>query len=133
MSGPAGEHERHRGGAATTFNFQTGTVLDLRSSRASAPAVPTQSSPCRSRGNVQLNGAATTEGQVLGTFVQGTGASGAVTIVPSGFTLATGDTFLLSRSGDAVLLTFQPVPEPATVMGIAAGALWGLAGSSAAA
>jgi fibronectin-binding autotransporter adhesin len=116
-------------GAGTTFNFQTGSVLDLSllPGFGSGSAYTVVAMPAGAGGNVQLDGSGTGNGQVLGTFVQGTGASGSVTIVPSGFTLMDGDTFLLSRSGDAVLLTFQPVPEPATVMGIAAGAL-GLGG-----
>ena len=60
-------------------------------------------------------------------YVEGSGSSQAVTIVPSGFALANGDTLILSRTGDAVILSFQPVPEPATVLGLAAGAL-GLGG-----
>ena len=76
--------------------------------------------------NVLLNGAATTNGQVLGTFVQGTGASGPVTINPSGFALTSGDTFTLTRSGDAVVLSFQPVPEPGSVLAVATLALGGV-------
>ena len=63
------------------------------------------------------------EGFVFGTFVQGSGATAGVTIVPSGFAPAAGDTFILTRTGDAVLLSFQPVPEPATVLGLTAGVL----------
>ena len=114
-------------GGATTFNFLTGSILDLTQlpGFGSGGAYTLVSMPAGAGGNVLLNGTATTDGQVFGTFIQGTGASGAVTIVPSGFTLVAGDAFLLSRTGDSVLITFQPVPEPATVLGLAALALGG--------
>jgi autotransporter-associated beta strand protein len=116
-------------GSTTTVDFKTGSILDLSliSGFGSAGNYTIVSMPTGSGANVLLDGVATTDGQVLGTFVQGTGASGAVTITPSGFSLTTGDSFTLTRSGDAVILSFSPVPEPATVLGLAAGAL-GLGG-----
>ncbi len=114
-------------GALTTFDFKIGSTLDLSLlggfSNGSPASYTLVSMPAGSGGNVLLDGTATTDGQVLGTFVQGTGASGSVVIAPSGFALATGDTFTLSRTGDAVTLNFTPVPEPALVLSLAAGVL----------
>ncbi len=112
-------------GAATTFNFTSGSILDLTllGGFGSGGNYTLLTMPAGKGGNVLLGGTATTGGQILGTFVQGTGASGAVVITPSGFSLANGDTFTLSRTGDAAVLSFQPVPEPAAVLGIAAAGL----------
>lgn len=112
-------------GASTTVDFKTGSILDLSllSGFGAAGSYTLFTMPIGSGGNVLLDAAATTDGQVLGSFVQGTGASGAVTIIPSGFSLAAGDTFTLSRSGEAVVLNFQPVPEPGMVLGLCAGVL----------
>ena len=117
-------------GSLTTFDFKTGSTLDLSllGGFGSAGNYTIISMPSVAGANVLLDAVATTDGQVLGTFVQGTGASGAVTINPSGFSLTSGDTFTLIRTGDAVVLQFSPVPEPATVLGLAAGAL-GLGGA----
>lgn len=115
---------------AATVNFQNGSILalnQLTGFTGSAASYTLLSLPGGSGNNLLLNGASTTDGQVLGTFVEGSGASGPVTISPTGFALVPGDTFVLSRSGDAMVLSFVPVPEPATVLGIAAGAL-GLGG-----
>jgi autotransporter-associated beta strand protein len=112
-------------GASTTFDFKTGSRLDLslQSGFGAAGTYTLISMPGGSGGNVLVDASPTGDGQVLGTFVKGTGATGPVLIVPSGFALAAGDTFTLSRSGDAVVLTFAPVPEPGLVLGIAAGVL----------
>ena len=114
---------------AATFDFKTGSVLDLSliGGFGTGGTYTLVSMPTGNGGNIQLDGIGVADGFVLGTFVQGTGASGAVTITPTGFSFTTGDTLTLSRSGDAVILNFSPVPEPATVLGIAAGAM-GLGG-----
>ena len=112
-------------GATTTLDFKTGTILDLSLVSGFGPggAYTLVTMPTGEGDNVLVNAVATTPGQVLGTFIQGTGASGPVVITPSGFSLGSGDTFTLTRTGDTVLLTFTPVPEPATVLGLAAGVL----------
>lgn len=118
-------------GAATTVNFAVGSILDLTrlSGFGAAGNYSVLTMPTGSGGNVRVGGTPTTNNQVLGMFVQGTGASGDVTIITSGFTLATGDTFILRRTGDAVVLSFTPVPEPVTVLGISTSVLglWAVA------
>jgi autotransporter-associated beta strand protein len=69
-----------------------------------------------------LNGAATNNGDQFGKYVQGSGNTGPVQIdvtdLPS---LAVGDQLILSRTGNNLVLTFVPVPEPALLFGLAAG------------
>ena len=120
-------------GSTTTFDFKNGSILDLALlsgfTNTAGASYTIIAMPTGGGANVLLNGNITTDGQELGKFIQGTGPVGPGTVVinPSGFTLTTGDTFTLSRTGDAVVLTFTPVPEPVTVLGLAAGAL-GLGG-----
>jgi fibronectin-binding autotransporter adhesin len=118
-------------GATTTFDFRTGSILGLSLVTGFSNLTPATYTlvemPTGGGVRVLLDGTATADGQVLGTYVQGTGPAGAVVINPSGFTLGVGDRFDLVRSGDAVQLVFTPVPEPATVLGLAAAGL-GLGG-----
>jgi hypothetical protein len=59
------------------------------------------------------------DGFVFGTYQQGVGASGPVTIDVSSLpTLNAGDKLTLQRSGNNLSLTFTPVPEPAFVLGL---------------
>ena len=114
-------------GASTTVDFKTGSILDLALvsgfTRTSPASFTLVSLPGGSGNNILLDGVATTNTAILGSYVEGTGASGAVIIEPSGMTLDAGDQFLLVRSGDSVQLQFSPVPEPGTILAIAAGAL----------
>jgi autotransporter-associated beta strand protein len=117
---------------SSDLHFKNGSVLALSPVSgfvATAPASYTVAGVPLGRGEVAilLDGVATTNGQVFGTYVEGTGPSGKVTIQPTGFSLAPGDMFQLVRSGDGVALNFTPVPEPATVLGLAAAGL-GLGG-----
>jgi len=77
--------------------------------------------------NLKKDGTTVTDGFVFGTFIQGTGNGGtnSVTFDTSGFgfTLNTGDTFTLARSGNNLVLAFAPVPEPATVLAVGAAGL----------
>ena len=76
-------------------------------------------------GVVQVNATPVTGN--ISSFVVGTGSSGPVTINPALLTgLVSGDSFQLSTTGTSVILSFTPVPEPTTVLGVsalAAGAL----------
>ena len=78
---------------------------------------------------LQLDGTAVGDGFVYGSYVQGAGASGAVTIDVStlGVTLGSGDIFQLSRSGNNLVLNFSnaAVPEPTWLL---AAAMIGAAG-----
>jgi fibronectin-binding autotransporter adhesin len=118
-------------GATTTFDFRTGSVLGLSAvtgfTRDGPATYTVVGMPAGGGVRVLLDGTATADGQVLGTYIQGTGPAGAVVIDPSGLTLGAGDRFDLVRSGDAVVVLFAPVPEPATVLGLAAAGL-GLGG-----
>lgn len=67
-------------------------------------------------GNILLDGTSLADQQVIGTYVAGTGPSGAVVIDPGSITLAAGDAFTLFRNGDNLALTFSPVPEPAHIL-----------------
>jgi fibronectin-binding autotransporter adhesin len=118
-------------GSSTKVNFATGSILSLSALSGFDRSTPSNytliTMPTGGGSNLMLDNLPIADGQVLGTYIQGTGPSGPVTINTSGFSLATGDTFTLSRSGDSVMIAFSPVPEPATVLGIAAAAL-GLGG-----
>lgn len=110
-------------GPSAILNFLTGAKLQLGAAgfnRAVANSYTLFSLPAGSGVNIQANGLTVAPGGVLGQFVQGTGPSGTVTIDPSAYGLTTGDTFVLSRSVDAVTLTYTPVPEPAAVLALAA-------------
>ncbi len=77
--------------------------------------------------NLKKDGTTVANGFVFGTFIQGTGNGGtnAVVFDTSGFgvTLNTGDTFTLARSGNNLVLSFAPVPEPVAVLAVGAAGL----------
>jgi autotransporter-associated beta strand protein/T5SS/PEP-CTERM-associated repeat protein len=115
-------------GASTVVDFATGSVLRLLPAgfvRSSAAGYTVVTMPAGGGAHVTVNTVPTAGGQVLGTFVQGVGPAGPVTIDPAALALVPGDTFTLSRTGDAVALSYTPavVPEPAAVLGIAAAGL----------
>jgi autotransporter-associated beta strand protein len=110
-----------------TLNFQTGALLPLTAVTGFTNLLPAQYTlaSLSSGSNLQLDGVAggVPDGFVYGTYVQGTGASGPVTIDVSalGFPLTPSDTFQLSRSGNALVLNFSsPVPEPTALLALAA-------------
>lgn len=80
--------------------------------------------------NLKKDGTAVANGFVFGTFVQGTGNGGTNSVIFDtsgfGFTLNTGDTFALARTGNNLVLSFAPVPEPATVLAVGAAGLGGI-------
>jgi autotransporter-associated beta strand protein len=82
-------------------------------------------------GTLNWNGAAQANGFVFGAYSPLNGNSGPVTIDTTGLgvMLNPGDQFTLSRSNNDLVLNFVPnaVPEPGTILGIAAAGL-GLAG-----
>src|SRR5207248_850524 len=79
--------------------------------------------PTGNGNKILLDGTPTADGDVLARYLEGSGASGPVTIQPSGFALNTGDQFWLMRSGDGLVLGFAPVPEPGMVLATSAAAL----------
>ncbi|MGL4420977.1 MAG: beta strand repeat-containing protein [Gemmataceae bacterium] len=105
-----------------TLNLTTGTDLAL-TGLVSFPAGSAATYPVATFGstlgetNLQLDSTAVANGFVFGTFVQGTGATGPVTIDVSSFgiALADGDSFSLVRNGDVLQLVYAPVPEPMTI------------------
>jgi autotransporter-associated beta strand protein len=80
-------------------------------------------------GNLIVNGVSVSDGDRIGYYENGLGASGPVVIDVSGlnFSLSQNDSFSLNRIGNNLVLTFSPVPEPATVLAVGAAGL-GLAG-----
>jgi fibronectin-binding autotransporter adhesin len=114
-------------GVSTTVDFKAGSILDLSLlsgfSNTSPASYTVLTMPTGGGNNILNDGSPTSDGDVLGRFFQGTGASGTVTIQPSGFALNTGDQFWLIRSGDSMVLGFAPVPEPGMVLAISAAAL----------
>jgi autotransporter-associated beta strand protein len=115
-------------GASSFFNFATGSVLDLRGIAGFNPAAVATYNLATSTaaGRYQLNGTAQADGTVFGSYIQGTGASGAVVLDVSnlGFTLVDGDSLVFRVSGNNLVLEFTPVPEP-TVVGLLAAGLLG--------
>lgn len=114
-------------GATTTIDFKTGSILDLSLvsgfSKTSPGSYTLVSLPGGSGNNILVDGLATANNAILGTYIEGTGTSGAVVIQPSGMGLDAGDQFVFTRSGDLLLLQFTPVPEPATVLALSAAVL----------
>jgi autotransporter-associated beta strand protein/T5SS/PEP-CTERM-associated repeat protein len=112
-------------GSGTTLAFTGGSILELSllgGFTRTGPAAYTLATLVNGD-NLFLDGSPTTDGAVLGTFIQGGGTSGAVIIQPSGATLFDGDQFVLSRVGNTVKLQFSPVPEPGTVLAMSFGSL----------
>lgn len=111
---------------ANTLNLITGSRLALTAVTGfvnTAGGTYTIAS-LTSSSSLQLDGTTAADAFVFGTYVQGTGATGAVVIDPTGLgTLNAGDTLTLSRIGNNLVLTFAPVPEPMTVLGVSVLAL----------
>jgi len=112
-------------GSATTLDFKTGSFLELNLLGGFSVNTPANFSVASlvNGDNLLVDGLTLPNGGVLGSFIQGVGASGAVTIQPSGVSLVDGNQFLLVRSGNSLELQYQPVPEPATILAIGFGAL----------
>jgi autotransporter-associated beta strand protein len=118
-------------GAASTLDLATGSVVKL--SRDSSNLFdPSQSAiynlaTVATGGNITLDGAAAPA--TLGTLVYNSTnptatGTGPVKIDVTAFTgLSDGVTFVLTQTGTAVVLSFTPVPEPATVGLLAAAGL----------
>ena len=108
-----------------TLNLVTGAKVNLTGLAGFTNATPSSYNLANftSGSTLQLNGMNVADGFVFGNYTEGTGPLGAVTIDVAnlGVTLNTGDQFVLSRSGDALVLNFTPVPEPATVLALSAG------------
>jgi len=108
-----------------TLNLVTGSKVNLTGLAGFTNATPSSYNLANftSGSTLQLNGTNVADGFVFGNYTEGTGPLGAVTIDVAnlGVTLNTGDQFVLSRSGDALVLNFTPVPEPATVLALSAG------------
>ena len=117
---------------AQSLDLKSNSIMRLNAvSGFSATSAGTYNLATFNNGNsLLLDGLQTSEGDVLGSYVQGSGASGAVTLNVSSLpTLATGDKLVLRRSGNNLQLVFTPVPEPAfllAVCGLAVGGVVGL-------
>jgi autotransporter-associated beta strand protein len=118
-------------GSASTLNLTTGSVVKLTRDAANQfdatlPAVYNLATVATA-GNILLDGAAAPG--PLGTLVYDSAnptatGTGPVKIDVSAFTgLSDGMAFALSQNGSLLILTFTPVPEPATVGLLAAAAL----------
>ncbi|MGL6073677.1 MAG: beta strand repeat-containing protein [Fimbriiglobus sp.] len=111
---------------ASTLDLKTGAILKVDD--ISGFSVTTGGTwniaELTSGTTLQLNATGVADGFQYGKWVQGTGATGPIVIDFSGLpTLATGDQLILSRTGNNLVLEFIPVPEPTTMLGLAAGLL----------
>lgn len=110
-----------------TLNLLNGSKLSLTAITGFSGAAGSYTLATLTNGdNLQLGGTGNrADGFSFGTYVEGTGASGAVVIDVSNlsFTLNAGDTFALNRVGNNLVLSFSPVPEPATVLAVGAAGL----------
>jgi hypothetical protein len=101
-----------------SLDFKTGSVLRLDDATGFGYGNFTLAT-FTSGDTLLLDAAQTADNQLLGSYVQGTGASGAVTIDVSELpTLVTGDRLELRRSGNNLVLTFSPVPEPSLLLAV---------------
>lgn len=111
---------------ANTLNLLTGSKLAITGVTgfsSTSSATYTIASLTNAGGtSLQLDGVGRANGFIFGTYVQGVGSSGPVTIDVTnlGFTLQANDTFTLLRSGTDLQLTFTPVPEPVTILSVGA-------------
>jgi hypothetical protein len=111
--------------AANILDLKTGSILQLDDvSGFSVTTAGTYRVATFTNGDsIQLNAVGSqADGFLFGAYEQGVGATGAVTIDVSSLpTLAAGDKLELRRSGNDLVLTFTPVPEPTTILGVAVG------------
>ena len=102
-------------GASTTIDFKTGSILDLALisgfSKTSPASYTLVSLPGGSGNNILIDGLATANNAILGTYIQGTGASGPVVIQPSGMSLDTGEEFILCAKWRRTRAAVQPRPR----------------------
>ncbi len=109
---------------ANTLNLETGSILRMTgvsgftSGSTSSYSIATLTSGT----TLQLDGVGQADNFLFGKYVhlQG-GATGAVTIDISaiGFTPTSGDTLELRRTGENLVLTFTPIPEPGAILSVA--------------
>jgi fibronectin-binding autotransporter adhesin len=115
--------------AGNTLDLKTGSVLRLDD--VTGYGYGTFNLATFTNGNtLQLDAIGSRpDGFVFGTYQQGVGASGPVVIDVSNLpTLTAGDKLTLQRSGNNLALTFTPVPEPASVLGVCALLIGGVVG-----
>jgi autotransporter-associated beta strand protein len=120
---PTNSDASRLGLGGSTLDLVTGSRLSLAKLAAFDGTAGTYVLATLTNGNtIRLNGVASTDGAVFGTFVSTGGnggtASGAVTIDLTGFALASGDQLTLQRTGNNLVLNFTPVPEPTMVLGV---------------
>ena len=108
--------------ATGVVNLLTGSTVQLVSTGfvPGSPATYTLATGS----SVQVNGG--TPANPISTFTVGGGSVGPVNLstVNFGNSLTTGDVFTLRQSGTGLVVDFTPVPEPGTVIGLAAAGLW---------
>lgn len=114
------------------LNFVTGSRLGLvgQSGFTSVEGGPTLTynlATLSSGSNIRLDGnvAGVADGFVFGEYVHGTGNVNSrpvfIDTTNFGLTLNTGDRLVLNRTGNNLVLSFSPVPEPTTILGVAVG------------
>lgn len=112
---------------ASTLELSTGSILKFTSiSGFSHTQAATYTLASFAEGSLKLDGETKSNGYTFGSYTHGTGATGPVTIDASAVSgLTAGNSFSLTMDGGNLVLSFSPVPvpEPATVLGIAAAAL----------
>jgi autotransporter-associated beta strand protein len=110
--------------ATAALNLTSGSILFAHNEDPFSPSAKTvwTIATLVSGANEQLDGVGVPEGFVFGTYQNGA-ASGPVTISPAAFSIPSGGSMVLSRSGNTVILTFNPtpVPEPASVTAVCLG------------
>jgi autotransporter-associated beta strand protein len=107
--------------AGNTLDLRNGTILRLDDLAGfSTTAAGTYNLATFTNGDsLLLNGLSTIDGQPLGSLVVGSAPIGVIEIDPTLITgLTAGDRFDLRRSGNNLVLTFSPVPEPTTLLAV---------------
>lgn len=111
------------GGASSTLNLNPGAghtfTIDLVN--GTSPLLGGESytltlATVATAGNIQLNGVSLSANAVV--------AGSNYTLQSSSFSFFTGTSLAVDSTGTGLVLTFTPVPEPATVLGFAAGTLF---------
>jgi autotransporter-associated beta strand protein len=112
------------------LNLNTNAIIDLDGTLAGGSR--TIATVAGTAGRLVVGGTTYDTDATIATHTSAGGAGSVVTfgniqLDLTGYTLANGDVFTLSRSGNNLVLAFAPVPEPATVLAVGAAGL-GLAG-----
>jgi autotransporter-associated beta strand protein len=111
----------HLDTATAALNLTTGSVVNVQYEDPFSPSVRTvwPVATLANGANARLDGVGVADGFVFSTYQNGT-SSGPVTLSPAAFTFPSGSSLVLSRSGNTVVVTYNPtpVPEPASVTAV---------------